>query len=918
METYRDGTPIPQVTDPTEWINLTTGAWRYGDIDSSQGKLYNWYAVMGIHDNDESTSDKEFAPQGWHVPSDTEWMNLEDYLITNGFNYDGTNIGNKIAKSMASSTGWSTSTEAGAVGNNPSTNNISEFNGFPNGAIVADGGYDTNSHSVFWTSTEHTQLILKSWNRSLTFTADDLGRNKYDKTFGFSVRFVQDSDSCSEVSITASSTEVCAGESVDITVDSLNSDFSNWATSEPNNLALGTEHFGLFLSTGRWNDGPDSYTSANCIIESENNLGVVSNFTFMGVFENHYYYLYNQSDGWTNCNNLAASLGGYLAIINSQLETNFIVSNLPSSYDRGWIGMYQDTNHPDYSEPGGAWFWLDGTPVPMTSNTTTFTWSTGDTTANSTVTPTETTEYWVDVTTNGVTCREYITIDVTAPPAPTGNVIGEACSDLTVGTNNNSFNGENIQWYDSIESQTPLPNDTLLVDGTTYYISQTVDGCESIDRFEILILAPLPTITIDNPIICEGESTTVSVSTNPFLGTVTYLWNSDENETSDFIITAPTESSGGWVDVSLIYEYEGGIVQNLCRYFYSITVQEAPESPVSGGDITECETIVAQNLEATASVSTGQTIVWYDAASGGNVVTDPSLSAAGTATYYAETINDDSGCSSLSRTSVTLTITSIAAPTGDAVQSFCNVSTIADLMVTGDNIQWYVSSTGDTLLDQTTVLTDGQLVYASQTENECESIDRLGVSVEIDIITDPILLTTELDFCLAREATLADLEIDAQGFELEWYDSFSGGTILATNTLLEDNVSYYATLYDVESGCESLMRLEVVPIVIPCEVIIFNAISINDNGLNDYMVIENAEYFPFNSLEIFNRDGHLIYSQKKYGVSDSLFRGVANVDGIYSKGSNLPTGSYLYVFTYYNPYSQEYYTKKGFLTINSN
>ncbi len=38
-----------------------------------------------------------------------------------------------------------------------------------------------------------------------------------------------------------------------------------------------------------------------------------------------------------------------------------------------------------------------------------------------TVTPTETTEYWVDVTTNGVTCRDYVIIDVTAPAAPTGD-----------------------------------------------------------------------------------------------------------------------------------------------------------------------------------------------------------------------------------------------------------------------------------------------------------------------------------------------------------------------------------------------------------------------------------------------------------------------------------------------------------------
>ena len=49
--TYRDGTPIPQVTDATQWSNLTTGAWCYYDNDPTKGKLYNWYAIAGIHDN---------------------------------------------------------------------------------------------------------------------------------------------------------------------------------------------------------------------------------------------------------------------------------------------------------------------------------------------------------------------------------------------------------------------------------------------------------------------------------------------------------------------------------------------------------------------------------------------------------------------------------------------------------------------------------------------------------------------------------------------------------------------------------------------------------------------------------------------------------------------------------------------------
>jgi uncharacterized protein (TIGR02145 family) len=47
---------------------------------------------------------KEFAPQGWHVPSNDEWTTFKNYLIASGYNFDGTTEGNKIAKVMASIT----------------------------------------------------------------------------------------------------------------------------------------------------------------------------------------------------------------------------------------------------------------------------------------------------------------------------------------------------------------------------------------------------------------------------------------------------------------------------------------------------------------------------------------------------------------------------------------------------------------------------------------------------------------------------------------------------------------------------------------------------------------------------------------------------------------------------------------------
>ena len=154
METYRDGTPIPQVTDATQWSNLTTGAWCYYDNDPAKGKLYNWYAVAGIHDNDPNTPNKEFAPLGWHVPTDAEWTTLEEHLIANGYNYDGTTTGNKIAKSLSSTSGWDSSANEGTPGNKQNENNSSGFNSHPQGSREENGILrNEGKFSVFWSST---------------------------------------------------------------------------------------------------------------------------------------------------------------------------------------------------------------------------------------------------------------------------------------------------------------------------------------------------------------------------------------------------------------------------------------------------------------------------------------------------------------------------------------------------------------------------------------------------------------------------------------------------------------------------------------------------------------------------------------------------------------------------------------------
>tara|TARA_R110002072_G_scaffold280181_1_gene442459 strand:- start:694 stop:1575 length:882 start_codon:yes stop_codon:yes gene_type:complete len=194
METYRDGTPIPQITETGDWAALTTGAWCYYENDETKGKLYNWYAVMGIHDADSSSDPslrKEFAPEGWHVPTDAEWTTLEEYLIASGYNYDGTTTGNKIAKAMASNTGWNSLTNTGAIGNNQSLNNSSGFNVFPEGYRFNFGSFGFEGYdAVFWSSSEN--YTSDAWDRYLGNGSSSLNRGNDSKQGGFSVRFVRD------------------------------------------------------------------------------------------------------------------------------------------------------------------------------------------------------------------------------------------------------------------------------------------------------------------------------------------------------------------------------------------------------------------------------------------------------------------------------------------------------------------------------------------------------------------------------------------------------------------------------------------------------------------------------------------------------------------------------------------------------
>ena len=187
---YNDGTAIPLVPDGAAWAALSTpGYCWYGNESANKaiyGALYNWYTV----------NTGKLCPTGWHMPTDAEWTTLENYLIGNGYNYDGTTTGNNIAKSLASTTGWTSSTNTGVVGNTdyPAKRNATGFTGLPGGYRGHDGGFygvGFAGFAVYWWSA--TELDGPSaWGRRLYLDISFVIREPSRKKEGCSVRCLKD------------------------------------------------------------------------------------------------------------------------------------------------------------------------------------------------------------------------------------------------------------------------------------------------------------------------------------------------------------------------------------------------------------------------------------------------------------------------------------------------------------------------------------------------------------------------------------------------------------------------------------------------------------------------------------------------------------------------------------------------------
>lgn len=156
------------------------------------GTLYNWTAAMnGITPQLPITTVKGACPDGWHLPWDYEWETLIIHLTKEGYNFDGSNGTDKLAKAMADSDGWFYSIKNGSPGNNLGANNSSGFSGKPSGYISNQGSFENkNALTYWWSANEFSSSNAIA--RFLYYDYNNTGRYYLNKSSGFNVRCIKD------------------------------------------------------------------------------------------------------------------------------------------------------------------------------------------------------------------------------------------------------------------------------------------------------------------------------------------------------------------------------------------------------------------------------------------------------------------------------------------------------------------------------------------------------------------------------------------------------------------------------------------------------------------------------------------------------------------------------------------------------
>uniref|UniRef100_UPI003562C483 gliding motility-associated C-terminal domain-containing protein n=1 Tax=Lutibacter sp. TaxID=1925666 RepID=UPI003562C483 len=278
--------------------------------------------------------------------------------------------------------------------------------------------------------------------------------------------------------------------------------------------------------------------------------------------------------------------------------------------------------------------------------------------------------------------------------------------------------------------------------------------------------------------------------------------------------SAHSETFVAGTDVAGVYTYTaaGGTICPDDTSIVTVTITVVPPPTIADTTQTFCK---SENALVSDLIPNDASIIWHDATGTVLAPTDPLSDG----TYSASQTNDLSGttCESLNKTDVTVIIYNPITPTTtNDTQEFClsDSPTIANLQAEASNVAytivWY-DATGSAPLTTDTALIDGAIYYAAETISDCESADRLSVTVTINDALPPTISTVTQSFCASSSPEISDLNVSGTG--IVWYASETDNTPLNPTELLVDSEDYWAAQTNATTGCISSIR-EVVNVIL--------------------------------------------------------------------------------------------------------
>jgi len=505
-------------------------------------------------------------------------------------------------------------------------------------------------------------------------------------------------------------------------------------------------------------------------------------------------------------------------ILPTSLVTDIVVDNTTICHDTDAVLTPTTT----LTSPVFLWYLDANKTQPITNGViggVTYTVSsTGVLTASGLTTAMSPITYYVAVS-SSTTCPnkngelKTATVIVTDPATPTTN---DTTQDFCLINNptvaNLQVNEANVVWYSASLGGTALATTTALANGPYYgAIKDPGTGCESSVRLLVTVTVTdpgTPIITKTTQDFCLVNAPTfATIDVSPAVA-ANIVWY--DALTGGNLIPKTTALTTGTYYASI--KNPTTTCESKVRLAITINVTD-PGTPIIT-KTTQDFCLINNPTFATIDVSPATNIIWFNAATGGTAIAPATALTSGT--YYAAIKNPTTTCESKVRLAITINVTDPGTPViTKTTQAFCliNNPTFASIDVTpavAANIVWYSAATGGTAIAPTTALTTGTY-YASikNPTTTCESKVRLAINISVTDPGTPVITKTTQAFCLVNNPTFASIDVTpAVAANIVWYSAATGGTAIAPTTALTTG-TYYASIKNPTTTCESKVRLAI-------------------------------------------------------------------------------------------------------------